>query len=482
MGKPSQQKEGRLTGYRESDPLVVLGGRENRPQGEAVDKDSQHAKETGAGHVGSDKRLPTSLQAIANKAKKEQKHRFRGLYAQLNEEFLLQTWRRIRKNAASGVDGVSAREYEQNLVENIRNLVLRLKQKRYRAKLVRRHWIPKGDGKLRPLGIPTVEDKLLQAAVAAVLSAIYEQDFLRCSFGYRPGVGAHDAIGKLTVKLQFGKYNHVVDVDLENFFGTIDHAWMLRMLAQRIDDKPFLRLVGKWMRAGVLETDGQVIHPSTGTPQGGTVSPVLANIYLHYVLDLWFHKVVVRRMRGEACLVRYADDFVCAFEREEDATRFMAALRARVEKFGLKISEKKTRMLQFNRTARRAERFDFLGFEFSWGRDRKSQPHLKRRTSRKSLRASVERFTQWCRDNRRKRLRPLFASLNRKLQGYYQYYGVYDNSRSIKQFFHITRRILYKWLNRRSQRRSFNWTGFTAALEAFGIPTPHCPKSPRALS
>jgi RNA-directed DNA polymerase len=209
------------------------------------------------------------------------RHRFGNLYRLLDEEYLHACWRRVRKSAASGVDRVSARAYEQDLAANIHDLVERLKQKRYRAKLVRRQWIPKSDGNQRPLGIPAVEDKLLQVAVAQILSAIFEQDFLRCSYGYRPGVGAHDAVDKLTVKLQFGKYHHVVEVDLENYFGTIDHRWLQRMLAERIDDRPFLRLIGKWLRAGVLETDGQVVHPATGTPQGGVVSPVLANIYLH---------------------------------------------------------------------------------------------------------------------------------------------------------------------------------------------------------
>ena len=260
--------------FRESDPLMVLGGRESRSQGDAVDRGSQPAKETGAGHDGPGKRLPTSLRGIADKARRAPKHRFRNLYGMLNEAYLHECWRWVRKNAASGVDRVSAREYERDLTANIQALVERLKQKRYRARLVRRHWIPKGTGdKLRPLGIPVVEDKLLQVAVARILTAMFEPDFLRCSYGYRPKVGALDAVDKLTVKLQFGEYHHVVEVDLENYFGTIDHDWLVTMLEQRIDDRPFLRLIRKWLKAGVLETDGRVIHPTTGTPQGGVVTP-----------------------------------------------------------------------------------------------------------------------------------------------------------------------------------------------------------------
>jgi RNA-directed DNA polymerase len=226
--------------------------------------------------------MPTSLQGIAKRAQSQEKHRFQDLYGILNEEFLLDCWRFIRKDAAYGVDRVSAQEYEQDLEENVRDLVDRLKRKSYRAKLVWRRYIPKGDGRMRPLGIPVVEDKLLQVAVKRILEAIYEQDFLRCSYGYRPRIGALDAVDKLTVKLQFGRYNFVVEADIKSFFDNVDHNWMIRMLEERIDDRALLRLIKKWLKAGVLDTDGQVIHPATGTPQGGIVSPILANIYLHY--------------------------------------------------------------------------------------------------------------------------------------------------------------------------------------------------------
>jgi len=416
--------------------------------------------------------LPTSLQGIANKARQEPKHRFRNLYGMLNENFLHESWGWVRKNAASGVDRVSAREYERNLPANIRDLVERLKQKRYRAKLVRRQWIPKEDGNSRPLGIPAVEDKLLQTAVARILSAIYEQDFLRCSYGYRPKIGAHDAVEKLTVKLQFGRYNHVVEVDLENYFGTIDHDWLVRMLEQRVDDQPFLRLIRKWLKAGVLETDGQVIHPETGTPQGGSVSPVLANVYLHYVLDLWFQRKIVKQCEGEACLIRYADDFTCAFEKATEADWFLSELETRLKKFGLSVSAKKTRRIEFPRNGDGTESFDFLGFEFRWGQDRRGRPHLKRRTSRSRQRRSLDRFTLWCRENRNLRLEKLFTLLNRKLAGHYRYFGLYGNSRSLKQFFDAAKRILYKWLNRRSQSRSYNWSGFRQLMSHFEVPSP----------
>jgi group II intron reverse transcriptase/maturase len=424
--------------------------------------------------------MPTSLQGIAEKAQSQKQHRFRNLYGMLNEERLRESWRAIKKTAASGVDQVSAQDYEQHLEENIRDLVERLKQKRYRAKLVKRHYIPKGNGKLRPLGIPAVEDKLLQVAVTRLLEAIYEQDFLRCRYGYRPGVGAVEAVDNLTVKLQCGHYHYVVEADSKGFFDNMDHDWLIRMLAERIEDRAFLGLIRKWLQAGILDTTGVIIHPATGTPQGGVVSPVLSNVYLHYVLDLWFENVVKPRCRGEACLLRYADDYIGAFEYQAEAERFYAALGPRLEKFGLTLAAEKTRILPFSRQQPRGQgRFEFLGFEFRWGQDRTGKAHLKRRTARPKLRASLQRFTQWCRESRHLRLRGLFARLNTKLRGYYNYYGVYGNSPSLKQFFEGAMQILLKWLNRRSQRRSYTWQGFAAILERFKVERPRIVGHPK---
>jgi len=424
--------------------------------------------------------MQTSLQGIAKRAKEQKKHRFQDLYRMLDEEFLLESWRDVRKDAACGVDQISAEEYEQNLGENIRDLVERLKRGRYQAKLVRRKYIPKGEGRMRPLGIPATEDKLLQVAVKRILEAIYEQDFLRCSYGYRPGVGALDAVDKLTVKLQFGRYNFVVEADIKSFFDNVDHEWMTRMLKERIDDRPFLRLITKWLKAGILEPDGEVIHPVTGTPQGGIVSPILANVYLHYVLDLWFQKVVKKHCRGEACLIRYADDFVCGFQYQKDAERFYKAMGKRLEKFGLKLSAEKTKVTEFRRDQQPSKTsFDFLGFEFRWDKDRDGKPHLKRRTSREKLRKSLKNFTDWCKANRHMRLEVLFKKLNAKLRGYYNYYGVIGNSASLMKFFKQATRILFKWLNRCSQRRSYTWRGFQELIEYFVIERPRVVERPK---
>jgi group II intron reverse transcriptase/maturase len=417
--------------------------------------------------------VQTSLQAIANKAGSQPGYRFRNLYGMLNEAMLKDSWQYIRKDAAYGVDRVSAEDYEQNLDENIQKLVGDLKQKRYRAKLVRRRYIPKGNGKLRPLGIPATQDKLLQLAVKRILEAIYEQDFLRCSYGYRPNVGALDAVDKLTIKLQFGKYHYVVEADIQGFFDKLDHPWLLKMLAERVDDKALLWLVEKWLKAGVLDTDGRVLHPVTGTPQGGIVSPILANVYLYYALDLWFQKVVVPHCSGEVCLIRYADDFICAFEKQVDAQRFYEALGKRLGKFGLELSAEKTRIIPFSATiAPGKTSFGFLGFEFRWGKDRAGKPHVKRRTARKSLSKSLKSFNLWCKENRHLRLPELFKQLNAKLRGYYLYYGVHGNFVSLQRFFFRAVRLLMKHLNQRSQRKSYNWAGFRQLIEQFGIEKP----------
>ena len=417
--------------------------------------------------------VQTSLQGIAKKARQDGKYRFYDVYRLINEEMLLVAWSEINKNAASGVDRVTAVEYEENLIANIRDLVLRLKEKRYKAKLVRRVYIPKSDGRQRPLGIPALEEKLVQSAAARILNAIYEQDFLSCSFGYRPKVGPLDAVKDITDTLFWGKYTYIVEADIKGFYDNIDHDWMIRMLEQRINDRAFLNLIRKWLRAGVLDTDGKIIHPATGVPQGGIISPILANIYLHYALDLWMEKVVKPRCEGEAYLCRYADDFICAFRYKADADRFYEALGGRLGKFGLELAKDKTRIIRFTRF-RKEEKvyFEFLGFEFRWAVDRKGRDLIKRRTSRKRLRKSIRTLKEWVRKNRSWRLRKLFWKLNAKLRGYYNYYGIIGNARSLKEFFELVWKILYKWLNRRSQRRSFNMKGFVQVCEHYRIAKP----------
>jgi len=424
--------------------------------------------------AGPGRREPTSLRGIADKAKTNKRHRFQNLYGMIDAEMLLYCWGDLNKEASSGVDHVSAAQYAENLHANVEALIEKLKEKRYRAKLVRRSYIPKEKGKKRPLGILVIEDKLVQLACAKLLGAIYEEDFLDCSYAYRPNRGPADAVKDLTFQLQFGCYGYIVEMDIKGFFDNIDHDWLLEMLRLRIDDKAFLNLIRKWLKAGILDTDGKIIHPETGTPQGGIVSPVLANLYLHHVLDLWFEKRVKPQLRGEASWWRFADDGVCAFRFKEDAERVYRALAERLEKFGLEVAPEKTQILRFSRfDPGKERRFAFLGFEIYWEKDRKGMPRVKRRTARKKLRAACQRIKEWSRTNRHARGRDFFQGLNARLRGHYNYYGIRVNYASLNRFYQWAIGTAFKWLNRRGgKRRSFTWTMFEQILARVGIARP----------
>jgi RNA-directed DNA polymerase len=425
--------------------------------------------------VGSGQHKPTSLRGIAEKAKVDKQHRFRDLYRELTAEYLLRCWPDLNKNAASGVDRVTADEYAEDLHGNIQKLVERLKEKKYRAKLVRRVWIPKENGKERPLGIPALEDKLVQLACAKLLTAIYEQDFLESSYGYRPGRSAKHAVQDLTFDLQYGSYGYIVEADIKGFFDHMDHDWLLKMLSLRIDDRAFLNLIQKWLKAGILETDGTIINPVTGTPQGGIISPILANVYLHFALDLWFEKVVKPQCKGEAMICRFADDWICAFQLRDDAQRFYRELPKRLEKFHLETAPEKTQIVRFSRFhAEMKRRFTFLGFEFFWKRDREGVPRVKRRTSRKKLQGAYKRIKAWIKSNRHLPGGEFFKTLNAKLVGHYNYYGVRGNFLSLKDFFKVAKESAFKWLNRRGgKRKSFTKPQFEQILERVKIALPH---------
>lgn len=424
--------------------------------------------------VGLDQHETTSLWGIAKRASACKDHRFQDLYRCLDANLLLSCWDDLNKKAASGVDEVTAQAYEQDLIANILDLTERLKTKCYRAKLVRRCYIPKEDGGERPLGIPALEDKLVQLGCAKILKAIYEQDFLGVSYGYRAGRSAKEAVGDLGFNLQFGKFGYVVEADIKGFFDNIDHDWLLEMLSLRIDDKAFLGLIRQWLKAGILEIDGQILHPITGSPQGGIVSPILANVYLHYALDLWFERVVKPRCKGQALLIRYADDYVCAFQYRNEAHRFYRMMPGRLEKFGLQVAPEKTCILRFSRFhpgLRR--RFAFLGFELYWNRDRRGDLRVMKRTARKKLRQAKKRIKQWIRSNRHLPGRQFIKELNRKLVGHYNYFGIRSNQKALGSFFSHAIRCAFKWLNRRGgKRRSFNWSEFKVALEKLNVATP----------
>jgi group II intron reverse transcriptase/maturase len=450
----------------------------NQPQGaspeagEGANKSTQSAQGTRAVRT-TEQGWQTFLRAIAEKAHTDKHHRFGDLYRWLDRDVLRLGFFQLRKDAASGVDGVTYQEYEKNLEANLENLEGRLRRKAYRARLVRRKYIPKGNGKMRPLGIPALEDKLVQTAVTQILLAIFERDFLPSSYGYRVGLSAHDAIKALTRELQFGRYNFVYEADIKGFFENIRWDWLERMLQQRVSDGAILNLIRKWLRAGILEEDGRVVHPQTGTPQGGIISPVLANIYLHYVLDLWFEGRVKRAQRGRSRLFRYADDFVVAFEYRHEAEAFDRALKARLAQFGLELAAEKTKTLRFGRNGGPHNgRFDFLGFEFYWQPDRKGEPRVKRRTATKKWLAGMQRMRDWIKENRHRPLRPMMKSLRAKLQGTWNYYGLIGNYRRMQLFYEETNRTLHKWLNRRSQRRSISRRAVDRLFERFQVPSP----------
>jgi group II intron reverse transcriptase/maturase len=416
---------------------------------------------------------PTFLRNIADKAQREPNHRFGDLYRHLNYQALWASFHRLRNDAASGVDGVTFQAYEKNLEANLNGLVARLKAKSYHARLVRRKYIPKGNGKLRPLGIPALEDKLLQGAVTQILLSIYEADFLPCSYGYRLGLGPHDAVRALTDELHWGKHHFVVEADIKGFFDHLQHEKLLEMLARRIHDGALLRLIRKWLKAGILEEDGKVIHPALGTPQGGVVSPVLANVYLHYVLDLWFRDEGQKVNRGQCRLFRFADDFVACFEYRHEAAAFEQALKARLAAYGLEVAPDKTKMIRFGRNGGPHNgRFDFLGFEYRWEPDRKGRPTVKRRTARKKLQGSVQRMGEWLRTHRHRKLPELMNTLKAKLRGHWNYYGVIGNSQSLNQYYYLTSQLLHKWLNRRSQKRSYTWRALIRLLTRYQVPRP----------
>lgn len=324
------------------------------------------------------------------------------------------------------------------------------------------------------MGIPALEDKLVQLACAKVLNAIYEQDFLEFSTGYRPNRSAKETVADLTFNLQYGCYGYSVEADIKSFFDKINHDWLLEMLAYRIDDKAFLNVIRTWLKAGILDTDGTILDPETGTPQGGVISPILANVYLHYALDLWCEHVVKKHVRGEAMMCRYADDFVVAFRFQDDAERFYRVLPKRLGKFGLEVAPEKTQVLRFSRFhPSMKRRCTFLGFELYWLPDRQGAMRVKHRTSRKKLQDACRRIKEWIKDNRHLKGKQFIQALNRRLQGHYNYYGLQGNSASLSRFYTWAKQCAFKWLNRRGgKKKSFTWQAFERALDRLGIALP----------
>ncbi len=422
--------------------------------------------------------MQTSLLGIANKAKQDKKYKFGNLYELIDKEALYEAWRKINKSSAAGVDKETAQTFKENLDENLNEMVEDLKNKRYKARLVKRVYIPKSNNGLRPLGLPVLRDKIIQRAAASILEAIYEQDFIKDSYGYRPGKNAHQAIQAIKKELS-GKYNHVVEADIKGFFNNIDHEWLIRMLKERINDGAFIGLIKKWLKAGVLDINSEVIHPETGCPQGSVISPILANIYLHYVIDLWFIRVVKHRCEGEAYYCRSAYDFIFGFRYKKDADKLLNTLGLRLGKFGLELAEDKTGMVVFSRFKKHlGTRFSFLGFDFRWIVSRNGKDYILMETNAKRMTKSLKAFNKWCKENRNNRIRKIVDMVNAKLRGYFNYYGIRGNSHRINEFYEIATKILYKWLNRRSQKRSFNFEEFNEKMKYYGLIRPRVMEGP----
>lgn len=432
---------------------------------------------SGSPNLGS---ISTRLRRIAQLAREDPERSFMSLAHYIDEYWLQEAYSRTRKDGAAGVDGTTAKQYAEQLGDNLRSLLDRFKSGQYQAPPVKRVHIPKGNGsQTRPIGIPTFEDKVLQRAVAMVLEAIYEEDFLSCSYGFRPGRSAHDALRDLWRELMGTGGGWVLEVDIRSFFDELDHGHLRTFLDRRVRDGVIRRAIGKWLQAGVLE-EGHLRHPVTGTPQGGVISPLLANIYLHEVVDRWFEEEVKPRLGGRAVLIRYADDLVIAFAEEKDARRVEEVLPKRLARFGLQLHPDKTRLVRFQ-IPRGEERppesngpgaFTFLGFTHYWGKSRKGNWVVKRKTAASRFTRSLNRVREWCRRCRHEPVAWQQRQLSRSLRGHYAYYGVRGNFRSLSNFHRQVTREWRKWLNRRSQKARMTWERFNRLLVEYPLERP----------
>ena len=423
----------------------------------------------------------TKLALISKRAQEEPRCQFTSLAHLLDERFLKECYFELGRDRASGIDRVTGTEYGEDLYENLKDLVKRLKAKRYKPQPARRVYIPKDKHSKRPLGLPSLEDKVVQKGMVHILEAIYEADFLECSYGFRPKRNCHQALDAVDKTIMTKPINHIIDADIKGFFDNVSHIWMMRFLEVRIKDPSLLLLVKRFLKAGYVESR-MVVATERGTPQGGNLSPILSNVFLHYVLDLWFEKVLKPQVKGECYLVRYADDFICMVQNVADAQYIKHALEERFAKFDLELHPEKTCVISFGRyerenaqrQKRKAHTFDFLGFTHFCGRSRRGKFILGRRTSGKKFRMRCKEMNSWLIVIRYKmELKKWWPILAAKLRGHYQYYGVSGNMFSLKRFYRVTLRMVFKWLNRRSQRNSFNWKGYTEYLKCYPLPLPH---------
>ena len=425
--------------------------------------------------------VSTKQKRIAELAKQSPQMAFTSLAYLVDIDWLKEAYRRTRKDGAVGVDGMTAAEYEQDLEGNLQRLLDHAKSGTYLAPPVRRVHIPKGGSstETRPIGIPTLEDKILQRAVVMLLEPIYERDFLDSSYGFRPGRSAHQALDSFWKQTMNCRGGWILEVDIQKFFDNLDHGHLRTFLQQRVRDSVLLRLIGKWLKAGVME-NGSVSYPDSGSPQGGVVSPLLSNVFLHYVLDLWFEQDVQPRLRYRAFLIRFADDFVIGFRDQRDAQRVMEVLPKRFGKYGLTVHPTKTQLVPFrppSSTAggrdeqphQRPGTFDLLGFTHFWGRSRKGQWIVKRKTASNRLSRAVRSIDSWCQFNRHQPIGLQQQKLSQKLRGHYAYYGITGNGKALSRFFYEVQCCWRKWLNRRNRNRTLNWTVFQRLLQRYPL-------------
>lgn len=425
--------------------------------------------------------MDTRLSRIAEAARNRPKERMTSLVHLLDKQRLWDCHLEMQGDKAAGVDGMTKAEYERELESNLEDLIWRMKRQAYKPKPSRRTYIPKENGDKRPLGIPSYEDKLVQKAMSQILNAMYEEKFLPCSYGFRPGRSQHQALRALDQLIMKQGMRYIVDVDIKGFFNHVDHEWLKRFLEHDIADPNFLRLIGRFLKSGVME-EGTYQATEEGTPQGGNLSPLLGNVYLHYVLDLWFEiEIKGKQCRGRVGMVRFADDFVCGFEREEEAKAFYHALVERMGKFNLTIAEEKTKLIRFGYGAEveckragltKPATFDFLGFRHIWGKGKSGKYRLLRKTSPKKFRLRMKEFVRWARENRHMPEEMFVDIVRRKLRGHYQYYGVSDNWQGINRYYNLVIETIWKWRNRRSQKRTFTLEKLKAFLARNPLPQP----------
>lgn len=421
--------------------------------------------------------ITPQLRQITAQAQANPDQVFTSLIHHMDFDLLREAYYRLRRDGAPGLSGIDARDYAQDLEANLNGLHERLRTRTYQAAAVKRVWIDKDDGKKRPIGITEIEDKIVQKAVSMLMGAVYEQDFLPCSYGFREGRNAHDALAQLREQCMTHGIRWIYDADITGFFDNIDRGWLRSFIQRRINDGGIMRLIGKWLHAGVM--DGATLsYTDKGTPQGGVISPLLANIYLHHVLDVWFETEVKPRLRGHCFLVRFADDFVLGFQREDDARRVLQVLAKRFARFGLDLHPEKSRLIEFGRPARAqrsgqgANTFDFVGFTHYWARSRRGYWVIKRKTKRKTVKKHIQGIRAWCRRNRHRALEEQHRIISAKLRGHYQYFGVRGNLQALAAVREQVLRAWQYWLHRRSSKHAMPWSKFQALLERLPLPRP----------